>query len=342
MSTILSPALRCALCLLSAAILFPTLSSCSHSATPRSLYAADTASSTAPLWLGYRATILHTLPLHTGHLSQQIAGTEPPPPLMVRTDSLPTISLPPATSVVVASASLVATVDNDTALWLLVAHDSYARGWTRPSALLNHSEPQSPLVRLLHYASHHAHARHIAVGLFGLLLIFALWLHRAPRHAHILRPALFSAWPAAALICTATSAMLLRGIQGLAPLQWLTFNLRPSLWPIAPHLSEAMSVWLISMWLAAVFTVAATDSLHRHPRTRHALLALLIMGAAQLVTALLLLQLPLPLSAAVWVAFVVSIAFAYRVYGRTPFVCGHCGHPIARKGTCPHCHATNA
>lgn len=257
---------------------------------------------------------------------EQIAG--------MQTDSF---SLRKGDHVVVADIRIVP-ADSIDSVWVQLANDTSAFGWTRESRMLPQVMPDDPISEFISdFSNSHLIVFLAIVGFFGAGWL--IWKLRR-RKAYIVHfHDIDSFYPTLLCVIVAASATLYATIQMLAPGLWQHFYFHPTLNPFS--VPTVLGVFLLAVWSMPVVAIAALDDVRHLLPTPQAILYLSGLAAVCCVcyivfsvTTLYYVGYPL-LVAYVW------FALARHLRRRSRYSCGECGRRLRRKGRCPHCGAWN-
>ena len=208
----------------------------------------------------------------------------------------------------------IAVIPEDTidTVWVKVARDQMTQGWVRESRLLESVVPDDPISQFIHVFSN----RHTDYFLSFSLLVLLVWLwfkakHRALPVVHFRD--IESGYPAALCIILSAAALLYAAIQRYCPEDWQEYYYHPSLnpfgWPVMT------SMFLVSVWLLIVMTIATVQEMLRLLHGRELLLYAATLTSVAMVDYMLFTILPFP-----WVGvpvFVLYTVYAlYRMYGK--------------------------
>lgn len=229
--------------------------------------------------------------------------------------------------------------DSIDSVWVKVARDQMTQGWIRESEMLEGVSPDDPISQFIDFFSD----THLLIFLaFLVVVVVAYGLYRLNRHdAYIVHfNDIDSFYPTLLCLLVAASATLYASIQMFGAETWRHFYYHPSLNPFA--LPWNLGLFVASVWLIIIVAVAAIDDVLRHLSGADALLYLGgLAGVCAVdyvvfsVSTLYYIGYPL------LVAYVVFAVYRYLHDARRPYVCGHCGAPLASKGRCPHCGTVN-
>ncbi len=229
--------------------------------------------------------------------------------------------------------------DSIDSVWVKVARDQQTQGWLRESELLPAVSPDDPISWFIDLFDD----VHLLIFLAFTVLVAAAYglRHLMKRRARIVHfNDIPSFYPTLLCLLVASSATLYSSIQVFAPESWRHFYYHPTLNPFTLPLH--LSIFISSVWLMLIVTLAALDDirrlLYRGEAVIYACSMIAVCAMAYIVFSLTTLYyVGYPLLAAYY-------AYALRRYFghiRGRYICGRCGETIARKGRCPHCGAIN-
>ena len=187
-------------------------------------------------------------------------------------------------------------------------------------------------------------SRHLGVFLvvFAVSLIVLFWqiLGKRKLHVFFFRDIL-SPYPTYLLITLAASALLYAGIQHYVPETWVLYYYHPTLNPFG--LPLILSLFLCSVWVLLVLTIATIDEVLKQLPVSEALLYLLsLLGCCILCYLLFTLAALSPgVSYILFALFVLVLLLRYFRNSRPRYLCGSCGKRLKELGKCPHCGAEN-
>lgn len=240
----------------------------------------------------------------------------------------------------VVAETLVITEDSVDSIWVKLARDQFTMGWTHQRDFLKNVVPDDPISQFIHLFS----IRHL--GLFGILftislmtLLWQVFSHKRP-HVFFLRDIL-SPYPTFLLITLAASALLYAGIQHYVPETWMLYYYHPTLNPFG--LPPILSLFLCSVWVLLVLTIATIDEVRRQLPAAEALLYLLsLLGCCILCYLLFTLASLSPgISYVLFAIFILVLLHRYFHHSRAHYLCGSCGTRLKALGKCPNCGAEN-
>ena len=240
----------------------------------------------------------------------------------------------------VVAETLVIPEDSVDSVWVKLARDQFTMGWTHQRDFQESVVPDDPISQFIHLFS----IRHLGVFLIVFLvsLIVLLWQVFGKRKLHVffLRDIL-SPYPTYLLITLALSALLYAGIQHYVPETWVLYYYHPTLNPFG--LPLILSLFLCSVWVLFVLTIATIDEVFRQlPVTEAVLYLVSLLGCCILCYLLFTLAALSPgVSYILFALFILVLLLRYFRHSRPQFLCGSCGKRMKELGKCPHCGAEN-
>lgn len=242
---------------------------------------------------------------------------------------------------IVVARIMYAARDTTDSVWVKVAHDQLTQGWIPEHELLQHVVPNDPISKFIYNFS--GGRTTVVFSLLGLALL--LWLFQRIRH----KPGRIvhfrdipSFYPTLLCLCVSGSATLYGSMQRFVPGTWVEFYYHPSLNPFDTGLPLILSLFIASIWLMLIVSVAVIDEIRRQPDLGDTLSYLSSLGAVCIV-----LYLVFTLSTPLYIGYPLLIAYwafaIHRYIKNQPshLICGVCGKSIPHKGICPHCGAIN-
>lgn len=230
--------------------------------------------------------------------------------------------------------------DSVDSVWVKLARDQFTMGWAHQHDFTESVVPDDPISRFIHFFS----VRHLGVFLvvFAVSLIVLFWqiLGKRKLHVFFFRDIL-SPYPTYLLITLAASALLYAGIQHYVPETWVLYYYHPTLNPFG--LPLILSLFLCSVWVLLVLTIATIDEVLKQLPVSEALLYLLsLLGCCILCYLLFTLAALSPgVSYILFALFVLVLLLRYFRNSRPRYLCGSCGKRLKELGKCPHCGAEN-
>lgn len=235
---------------------------------------------------------------------------------------------------------LIIPEDSVDSVWVKVARDQFTMGWVHQRDFVENVVPDDPISQFIHLFS----IRHL--GLFGILfaislaaLLYQVFSRKKP-HVFFLRDIL-SPYPTYLLITLAASALLYAGIQHYVPETWVLYYYHPTLNPFG--LPLILSLFLCSVWVLLVLTLATIEEVFRLLPTGEALLYLLsLLGCCILCYLLFTFASLSPgVSYILFALFILVLLLRYFRNSKPRYLCGSCGKRLTKLGKCPNCGAEN-
>lgn len=228
--------------------------------------------------------------------------------------------------------------DSIDSVWVQLANDTSAFGWTREKEMLPRVMPDDPISQFISaFSDSHIIIFLIVVVAFGTS--YTLWKLFKKKayivHFHDIN----SVYPTTLCLLVASAATFYATIQLFAPQLWQHFYFHPTLNPFS--VPPVLMMFLLSVWAILIVGIACLDDVYH--KLSGSQLVLYLGGLAAVcaidyivfsVTTLYYVGYPL---------LVAYITFAlYRHWrNRTIYICGNCGKAIKHKGKCPYCGAVN-
>lgn len=240
----------------------------------------------------------------------------------------------------VVAETVVIPEDSVDSVWVKLARDQFTMGWIHQRQFQESVVPDDPISRFIHLFS----VRHLGVFLviFLISLIVLIWqvFSKKKPHVFFLRDIL-SPYPTYLLITLAASALLYAGIQHYVPETWVLYYYHPTLNPFG--LPLILSLFLCSVWVLLVLTLATIEEVYRLLPAGEALLYLVsLLGCCILCYLLFTLAALSPgISYILFALFIFVLLIRYFRNTRPRFFCGSCGKRLKELGKCPYCGANN-
>lgn len=240
----------------------------------------------------------------------------------------------------VVAETVVIPEDSVDSVWVKLARDQFTMGWIHQRQFQESVVPDDPISRFIHLFS----VRHLGVFLviFLISLTVLIWqvFSKKKPHVFFLRDIL-SPYPTYLLITLAASALLYAGIQHYVPETWVLYYYHPTLNPFG--LPLILSLFLCSVWVLLVLTLATIEEVYRLLPAGEALLYLVsLLGCCILCYLLFTLAALSPgISYILFALFIFVLLIRYFRNTRPRFFCGSCGKRLKELGKCPYCGANN-
>lgn len=248
------------------------------------------------------------------------------------------VILPKGARVVVAEFA-IHPKDSVDSVWVKVAHTQEVQGWIREKDLITSFVPSDSISQFIHLFSD-THASYFVI-VFSLFVGF--WIFRAFRKKQ-LQLVYFndidSVYPLFLCLLMAFSATVYESMQVFVPETWQYFYFNPTLSPFKVPL--ILSVFLLSIWLFIIVTLAVLDDLFRQLTTTAAFFYLL-----GLLSCCIFCYFFFMLTTHFYVGYAFLLVFAWICFKRMrcsmgyKYRCGQCGRKLKEKGVCPYCGAIN-
>lgn len=228
--------------------------------------------------------------------------------------------------------------DSIDSVWVQLANDTSAFGWTRESRMLPRVMPDDPISQFISsFSDIHLIFFLAVVVCFGSGYVLWRMVRKKAYIVHFHDIASF--YPTLLCLIVASSATFYATLQMFAPQLWQHFYFHPTLNPFS--VPPVLGVFLVSVWAMLIVGIAAVDDVRHQLSFGEAMVYLGGLGAVCAidylvfsVTTLYYIGYPL---------LVAYVAFAMRRHlrRRRRYVCGQCGHLLRSKGRCPNCGAMN-
>lgn len=228
--------------------------------------------------------------------------------------------------------------DSIDSVWVQLANDTSAFGWTHEKTMLPRVMPDDPISQFISaFSDSHLIIFLIVVGLFGAS--YLLWKVFKKKTYIVHFHDIDSVYPTLLCIIVSSAATFYATIQLFAPQLWQHFYFHPTLNPFS--VPPVLMVFLLSVWAMLIVGIACIDDVYHKLSAPQVILYLAGLAAVCAidyivfsVTTLYYIGYPL------LIAYIV-FAFYRHWRNRTVFLCGNCGMPLKRKGRCPYCGAMN-
>lgn len=229
--------------------------------------------------------------------------------------------------------------DSIDSVWVQLANDTSAFGWTHENQLLSRVMPDDPISEFISdFSNTHVIIFLIVIAIFaGSYLLWSL----SRRNARIVHfNDIDSFYPTLLCLIVATSAALYASIQTFAPQTWQHFYFHPTLNPFAVPL--ILGVFLFAVWSLLIIGLAAADAIRHQLPFGEAVLYIGGVGAVCAVNYIVF-----SITTLYYVGYLLLVCYYYyaiRQYLRhnhALYVCGKCGAKMRRKGVCPNCGSLN-
>ena len=198
--------------------------------------------------------------------------------------------------------------DSIDSTWVKVARDQASQGWLRECELLKNVEPDDPISRFINTFSDSHLLVFLALVAVTLAVYSLRWIRR--RHAFVVHyHDIPSFYPALLALLVAVSATLYASIQLFAPDSWRHFYYHPTLNPLSLPLH--LSLFISSVWLILIVSIAAVDDTLRHLSLSDAMLYLVGLASVCAVNYVVF-----SVSTLYYIGYPLLIAYAYYAIRR--------------------------
>ncbi|WP_044123339.1 hypothetical protein [Hallella bergensis] len=239
---------------------------------------------------------------------------------------------------VVADIRMIPT-DSIDSVWVQLANDTSAFGWTRENKLLESVMPDDPISEFISDFSN----SHVLIFLVIIVVIAASYLlwNMFRRNARIVHfNDINSFYPTALCLIVGTSATLYAAIQTFFPQMWQHFYYHPTLNPFS--VPFVLGVFLSSVWVMLIMALAVIDDVrHQLPFGE----AVIYLGGLAAVCAVN--YIVFSITTLYYVGYILLVIYYYYAirqyykHNRAHYVCGNCGAKLQHKGTCKYCGSVN-
>lgn len=228
--------------------------------------------------------------------------------------------------------------DSVDSVWVQLANDTSAFGWTHEKTMLPRVMPDDPISQFISaFSDSHLIIFLIVVGLFGAS--YLLWKVFKKKTYIVHFHDIDSVYPTLLCIIVSSAATFYATIQLYAPQLWQHFYFHPTLNPFS--VPPVLMFFLLSVWAMLIVGIACVDDVAHKLPTPQAILYLCGLAAVCAIDYIIF-----SVTTLYYVGYPLLIAYivfaCYRHWrNRTVFICGNCGRPIKHKGRCPYCGAIN-
>lgn len=229
--------------------------------------------------------------------------------------------------------------DSIDSVWVQLANDSSAFGWTHENAMLKSVEPDDPIS---HFISEFSDT-HVIIFIVIIVIIGAGYLLRSlfRRNARIVHfNDIDSFYPTLLCLIVATAAAFYAGIQTFSPQMWQHFYFHPTLNPFSVPMP--LGIFLSLVWAMLFVALAVVDDIRHHLPLGEAVLYLGGLAAICAVDYIVF-----SVTSLFFVGYVLLVAYYYFALhqyftrNHAHYICGKCGAKLRKKGVCPHCGTLN-
>ena len=228
--------------------------------------------------------------------------------------------------------------DSIDTVWVQLANDTSAFGWSRENNMLQKVMPDDPISQFIStFSDTHTLVFLVIVVIFGAS--YLLWL-LFRKHAYIVHfHDVDSFYPTLLCLIVASSATFYATLQMFAPQLWQHFYFHPTLNPFS--VPWVLGTFLLSVWVMLIVAIAAIDEVRKALPFAETILYL--GGLAAVCAVNYIVFSVTTLYYAGYLLLIVYYVFALRSYirHRVRYTCGNCGATLHHKGRCPHCGAEN-
>lgn len=228
--------------------------------------------------------------------------------------------------------------DSIDSVWVQLANDTSAFGWTRESQMLPKVMPDDPISEFISdFSNSHLIIFLTVVGIF--LAGYCVWKLLRKKAYIVHFHDIDSFYTTLLCLIVASSATLYATIQMFTPNLWQHFYFHPTLNPFS--VPPVLSIFLISVWAMLIVAIAALDDIRHILPAPQAILYTLGLAAVCAIDYIVF-----SITTLYYIGYLLLIAyiwFALRRYfhNRSYYYCGQCGRRLHKKGKCPYCGAWN-
>ena len=258
----------------------------------------------------------------------------------VRLEYLPVkdayVSLNKGDRVVVAEFS-IHPQDSVDSVWVKLAHSQDVQGWVRNRDLVRSFVPTDSISQFIHLFSN-THASYFVI-IFALF-VYLLRAFMKKQLQMVYFNDIDSVYPLFLCLLMAFSATVYETMQVFVPDTWEHFYFNPTLSPF--KVPFILSVFLLSIWLFIVVTLAVLDDLFRQLTPAAAVFYLLgLMSCCIFCYFFFILTTHIYIGYLFLACFIWLFVKKVRRNSGYKYRCGNCGQKLREKGVCPHCGAIN-
>ena len=229
--------------------------------------------------------------------------------------------------------------DSVDSVWVKLAHTQDEQGLIREVELKRSFVPTDSISQAIHLFSD-THASYFVV-IFALFVgVYLLRAFRRKQLQMVYFNDIDSVYPLFLCLLMAFSATVYESMQVFVPDTWEHFYFNPTLSPF--KVPFILSVFLLSIWLFVIVSLAVLDDLFRQLTPAAAIFYLLgLMSCCIFCYFFFILMAHIYIGYLFLILFI--LVFVKKVYwnSRYKYCCGHCGEKLKEKGVCPHCGAIN-
>lgn len=229
--------------------------------------------------------------------------------------------------------------DSVDSVWVKLAHSQEVQGWMRDKELKQSFVPTDSISQFIHlFSDTHASYFVIIFALFVGVYLFRAFLKKQLRMVYF--NDIDSIYPLLLCLLMAFSATVYGTMQVFAPDTWQHFYFNPTFSPF--KVPFILSIFLLSIWLFIVVSLAVLDDLFRQLTPATAVCYLLgLMSCCIFCYFFFILTTQFYIGYLFLFFFVLLFVKKLRRGSRYKYRCGHCGQKLKAKGVCPHCGAIN-
>ena len=229
--------------------------------------------------------------------------------------------------------------DSVDSVWVKLAHTQDEQGWIREVELKRSFVPTDSISQAIHLFSD-THASYFVV-IFALFVgVYLLRAFRRKQLQMVYFNDIDSVYPLFLCLLMAFSATVYESMQVFVPDTWEHFYFNPTLSPF--KVPFILSVFLLSIWLFVIVSLAVLDDLFRQLTPAAAIFYLLgLMSCCIFCYFFFILMAHIYIGYLFLILFI--LVFVKKVYrnSRYKYCCGRCGEKLKEKGVCSHCGAIN-
>lgn len=229
--------------------------------------------------------------------------------------------------------------DSVDSIWVKLAHTQEEQGWIREKELIKSFVPTDSISQAIHLFSD-THASYFVI-IFALFVgVYLFRAFRQKRLKMVYFDDIDSVYPLCLCLLMAFSATIYESMQIFVPDTWEHFYFNPTLSPF--KVPFILSVFLLSLWMFVIVTLAVLDALFRQLTPAAAVFYLLgLMSCCIFCYFFFILTTHIYIGYA-FLAYFIWV-FVRKVHQSISYkyCCGHCGEKLKEKGICPHCGAMN-
>lgn len=229
--------------------------------------------------------------------------------------------------------------DSVDSVWVKLAHSQEVQGWISDKELVRSFVPTDSISQFIYlFSDTHASYFVIIFALFVGVYLFRAFLKKQLKMVYF--NDIDSIYPLFLCLLMAFSATVYESMQVFTPETWQHFYFNPTLSPF--KVPFILSVFLLSIWLFIVVTLAVLDDLFRQLTPAAAIFYFL-----GLVTCCIFCYFFFILTTSLYIGYAFLACFVWlfvkkvRTNSGYKYRCGHCGQKLRKKGTCPRCGAIN-